>query len=302
MAFFLYFRHLHNIHITDILSFIPRSKIYQIITLSMKHMKYLFLFVLFLAFFVPESISQTLIKEKAVPETVKRRFDQKYRTAKEIKWFENEKERTYTAKFLEKGTATMAILDLTGKVIESQKNVELDKLNNKISTNLRDEYRHLEPIKATLIERGRRDKYFSIILHENMGRKKEPLVYEIQYNFQGEFITIYEPDVEEEIEEEKRDKYDESLEEDMDEMSAIKYNIDVKKSDLPSKVTKYLRNKYDLDYRYNAIKLNKDDEFGPHYYVEMKKLGEGNIHVFWFNINGKLLKQKTEDLEHTFQM
>ncbi len=259
-------------------------------------MKHLILFTLFLAFFIPESISQTLIKEKAVPSIVKRRFDQKYRSAKDIKWFENQKERTYTAKYLERGTAAMAKLELSGKIIETQKFIELDKLNNKISTNLRDEYDYLEPVKATLIERGRRDKYFSIILHENMGRKKEPLVYEIQYSFQGQFITIYEPEVEEEAEEEVQDKYDESLEENMDEMSEIEYNIDIKKSDLPSKAVKFLRNKFDLDYRYNTIQLNKDDEFGPHYYVEMKKVGEGENHLFWFNINGKLLKEKTEKL------
>lgn len=259
-------------------------------------MKHLILFVLFLAFFIPEGNSQTLIKEKAVPDIVKRRFEQKFRSANEVKWFENQKDRTYIAKYLDKGSAAMATLDLTGKILETQQNIDLDKLNNKISTHLRDNYKQLDPQKATLIERGRRDKFFSIILHESQGRKKEPLVYEIQYDFQGQFITLYEPEKVEEVEEEEVDKYDERLEENMEELSDIEYNIDINKSGLPSKAVKFLRNKFDLDYRYSTIQLNKDDEFGPHYYVEMKKVGEGNIHLFWFNIKGKLLKEKTEKL------
>jgi len=253
-------------------------------------MKHITLLILIFVLLAQNNIAQTLIKAEKLPAIVSQRFNQKFRRANDVKWFE--KDHSYTAKFNYSGIKTEASFDNNGKLTETRKMIELKELNNKIATHLRDNYKDLDPESATLIEQGRRTKYYSIVLHKSQGRKKAPLVYEIQYSFQGKFLTIYEPEIEEEVEEEKVDKFDQQLEEDMDDFDDIEYNVDVKKSDLPSKAGNLLKKRFEADYRYSTIRLNKNKKYGPHYFVEMKKLGEGVKYQFWFDINGELLKEK----------
>ena len=254
-------------------------------------MKRIILLSLVSLFLGLSGIAQTLIKADKLPAIVNQRFKQKFRRAKEVKWFENN--RTYTAKFNNSGTLTETTFDFNGTLIESRKTIELKKLNNKIATDLRKSYKDLDPISATLIEKGRRDKYYSIILHKSQGRKKAPLVYEIQYDFQGKFLTIYEPEIDEEVDADKEDKYDKKLDKEMEDFEEIEYNVDVKKSDLPSKAGNLLKKRFAADYRYRTIRLNENKKYGPHYFVEMRQLGEGVTYQFWFKTNGDLIKEKT---------
>ena len=258
-------------------------------------MKHLIIFALFLAFISTDIVAQKLVKAEEIPSLVQRRFKQKFRKAEKIKWFANEKEQLYTAKYLINGVASTATINMSGTVIKSTKVIELKELNNKIAADLKKNHRDLKAQSALLIEEGRKNKYYSIVLHKSRGRKKEPLVYEIQYDFQGKYLTMYEPEEEDIVEEEKTDKYDQQLQEEMDDLSSVEYNVDIKKSDLPSKAVNYLKKHFDRDYGYSTIRLNNDDDLGPHYYVEMRKIGQGITYQFWFNIKGKLIKKDTEE-------
>ncbi len=256
----------------------------------MKHLSFLLLFFIFAGY---STAAQELIKPSEVPSNIIRRFEQKNRNVSDTKWYRNE-HKTYTAIFIDKGNKTEITLDSGGKVIKKVQIIKLEKLNNKISTDLKKNHKDLDAISATLIEEGRNDKYYSIILHKSQGRKKAPLVYEIQYDFQGKLITMYEPEEADIIEESnKKDSYDDDLDEDLEDLEEVEYNVDIKKSGLPGPAGAYLKKRFDLDYHYPTIRLNKNQRYGPHYFVEVRKIGEGKTYQFWFDTHGNLLREKT---------
>jgi hypothetical protein len=156
----------------------------------------------------------------------------------------------------------------------------------------------LDPQEAFYIEKGRRDKYYSIILHKSQGRKKPPLVYEIQYDKQGKFLTIYEPEIEEVAEDDNTDEdFLEELDEDLSELKkGVDYDKKLSKKDLPGPAVVYLKKKHDIEYRYKLIQIQKNKKYGEHYYVELKKQGEKKKYIYYFDTKGKLLKEKVRNL------
>lgn len=258
-------------------------------------MKHLMIVLLLLAFFSQGIIAQKLIKGKNVPKLVKDRFDRTFKKAESVKWFEDDN--AFVVKFLERGNKCEATIDRTGKIVMTKKAIPLKQLSSKIADDLRKNHKKLDPQEAYYIEKGRREKYYSIILHKSQGRKKPPLVYEIQYDKQSRFLTIYEPEMkEEEPEDNKDEKFLDDLDEDLSDLEEdVDYDKKLNKKDLPGPAVAYLDKKFDIEYRYKVIKLQKNKKYGEHYYVERKKQGDDVRYLFWFDTKGKLLKEKTKN-------
>ncbi len=214
------------------------------------------LLILFVLFFFAISVTgQTLIDTKKVPAHVQKAFSRKNSRAKEVKWFEDKDNRQYTVKFKENGINCWVLTDYDGIILEKHTVVVYKGLPERIKIELKENYKNLKFASAEMIVKGRKDKYYSIIMNESQGRKKKPLVWEIQYTTQGKFLTVYEPIVDAEEAELENDKYDDIMEE---EAAALKGNVrdeKVDKKDLPTAITKYLKDNYDNEYRAKEIIL-----------------------------------------------
>lgn len=254
-------------------------------------MKKLFILLLFIAFVSQQSYSQKLIDAKKVPEVVTKRFDKSYRNAKEPKWYLVELEHDYLVKFLDNTLEYEVLFNNVGKELSSKKEVPLSKLHSKISEDIRENHRDKKVDKAYLIEKGRRDKYFSVILLKSQGRKKEPLVYDAQYNFNGSYLTLYEPELKvKPVKEEVDEKFQEEMDEDKGELKGGYTDEKISKNDLPTPAINYLSENFDIEYRYKEIYAKHNKEYGNYYYVVLKKQGEKKKYVHYFDMYGKLIK------------
>ena len=89
--------------------------------MKMKHLPFLLLFFIFAGY---NTIAQELIKQSEVPSNIIRRFEQKNRSASDIKWYRNE-HKTYTAIFIDRGNKTEITLDSGGKAIKKVQTISL---------------------------------------------------------------------------------------------------------------------------------------------------------------------------------
>ncbi len=256
-----------------------------------------FIIILFLFLFATGIQAQTkLVETKKVPEYVQKRFLRKNSRAKEIKWFEDRENRQYTVKFKEMNTNCAVVIDYDGNILEKRTDVEYSKLPERIKTALKKDYKKLKFVSAQKIEKGKKDRYYKIIMHESRGRKKAPLVWEIQYDLQGKFLTVYEPDREIADEEVRKDRYDEMMDEDVSELKTKVRDEKVSKKELPTEILTYLKENYDAEYRPKEMLIKYNSKYGQYYYIVMKKQGEKKEFVHYFDMYGKLLKKREVDL------
>lgn len=240
-------------------------------------------------------MSQKLIDAKKVPENIKKVFKRKASRAENVKWFQEGKD--YLAKYEIKKQACETHISRTGTITMMKNTVDVKKLPSSILKDLSANHRGKKIKEAFMIIKGRKDKYYSVILHERQGRKKPPLVYEVQYTLQGKFITIYEPEIKDEIvEDEGPTRFDEAVDEDIDDLKQKVKSEKVKRKDLPTKIEEYLKANYDYEYKAKEIYIESNRKYGEHYYIVMKKQGEKKEFQHWFDTKGNLLKKKVVEL------
>jgi len=255
------------------------------------------LLILFVLFFMSVSIyGQKLVDTKKVPADVQKAFKRKNSRATEIKWLEDRDKRQYTVKFKENGSDAKAIITYDRIILEKRVDVEYKKLPQKIRDELKKNYKKLKFVSAESVLKGRKDKFFSIIMNESQGRKKEPKVWEIEYTLQGKFLTVYEPELVITEEELVNDKFDTKMDEEADDLQGRVRDEAVDKKDLPTAISKYIGKHYDYEYRYKEILLKSNTKYGQYYYIVMKKQGEKKEFVHYFDTTGKLLKLDEVDL------
>ena len=255
------------------------------------------LLILFVLFFLGQSMfAQTLIDTKKVPANVQKAFKRKNSRAKDIKWFEDRDNRQYTVKFTENTVKCWVITNYDGIVLEKHSDMSYKQLPERIRSELKKNYKNLKFASAEVVVKGRKDKYYSIMMNESQGRKKKPLVWEIQYTTQGKFLTVYEPVRNAEEAELENDKYDDIMDEEADELKGKVRDEKVDKKDLPTAITKYLKDNFDNEYRAKEITLKSNSKYGQYYYIVMKKQGEKKEFIHYFDTYGKLLKKKEVDL------
>jgi len=247
--------------------------------------------LLFVAFFFSMGLwAQKAIDTKKVPSATQKAFKRKNSRSTDVKWFEDRDNRLYHVKFKENGSPAEVIITYDNKIIEKKTDVAYKMLPSKIRENLKKDYKKLKFHKATLIVKGRKDKYYSIIMHESQGRKKAPKVWEIQYTLQGKLLTVYEPEEEIVEEEYQADRYEETLDAEATELQGKVRDEKVSKKELPTGITSYMEKHYDYEYRYKEILLKTNAKYGQYYYIVMKKQGEKVKYVHYFDTMGKLIK------------
>lgn len=253
--------------------------------------------VLLLAFLLigATAFSQKLIDTKKVPDNVQRTLKKKASRATEIKWFKEGK--NYIAKYKMQDQASEAHIDWEGKLTLLKTKVDPRKLPKSIQSDLAKRHKKKKIYEAYSIVKSRKDKYYSIILHESQGRKKEPKVYEVQYTLQGKYITTYEPEIEIGKEESTGPtKFDKDVDKDMDKLKERVRDEEIKRSDLPSKIETYLQENFDYEYVAKEIFIKSNTKYGQYYYVVMKKQGEKKKFIHYFDLKGNLIKKRVEKL------
>ena len=257
-------------------------------------MKAKILLLVLMTAFAP-AFGQKLIDSKKVPDAVKRTFKRKASRATEVKWFQ--KGHDFTAKYVINKMPAEAHITYEGKLTMLKTKVDPKKLPTAAQKDLRERYKRLKIYEVYNIVKSKRDKYYSVILHKSQGRKKPPLVYEVQYTLQGKFITAYEPDVEDNTQADTGpDKFDKDVDKDMDKLRKTVRDEKVKRKDLPTAIDDYLKNNFNYEYRPKDILLKSNSKYGQYYYIVMKKQGEKKEHRLWFDMYGKLLKKRVVDL------
>ncbi len=255
------------------------------------------LLLLFIAFFFTVSLwAQKAIDTKKVPAATQKAFKRKNSRSTDVKWFEDRDKRLYTVNFKENGSPAEVIITYDNKIIEKKSDVEYKMLPSKIRENLKKAYKKLKFHKAKLIVKGRKDKYYSIIMHESQGRKKAPKIWEIQYTIQGKLLTVYEPEEEIVEEEYEADRYEQHLDAETGELQGKVRDEKVSKKELPTGITSYMKKHYDYEYKYKEILLKSNSKYGQYYYIVMKKQGEKVKYVHYFDTMGKLIKVKEVSL------
>jgi hypothetical protein len=256
------------------------------------------IFVLLLLFIGTSTFAQKLIDTKKVPSEVQRSFKRKASKAKEIKWFQVSKQ-IYLVKYKMGEWPAEAEFNREGTMLSLKQEIDPAKLPGKIQNELRQKHRDKKVFKAFNITKGRKDKYYSIILHKKQGRKKPPLVYEAQYSLAGKFITLWEPEVKNPQQATgpvRKTKFDEDVEEDVDELKERVRDEKISRKDLPSAAGKYLDDNFDYEYKAKEVLIKNNKKYGQYYYVVMKKQGEKKEHILYFDYKGNLLKKKVVDL------
>lgn len=232
--------------------------------------------------------AQKLIKADEVPYEVVKRFEKKFRGAKQVKWFKVERV-NYLVKFNMGEYKGEANIDRNAVMTKSKVEIAPERLPNRAYTYLKENHRRKKIENVYSWTEGRKDQYFVVVLHESQGRKAAPLVYEVQFDRSGGYLTIFTPDVADK-EEEDDDRFIERIENEEEE--AISEDMVIRKKDLPTGVIDYLGDNYNYEYKEKEIVLKTTKKYGQVYYIVMKKQGERINHVHYFNLEGKLLQKK----------
>lgn len=259
-------------------------------------MKKKLLLILFLIGAVA-SYGQKLIDEKNVPKEIISVFKKKMPGSTEAKWFQ--KDQIFTVKYMSKEYPGEAQFTREGVILMTKLGIDPETLPASVQTDLAKTQKGKRIHEAFLITKGKKEKYYSIILHEKQGRKQEPLVYEAHYTMQGKLITIYEPQIEEETvedQEEKPSKFSKEVDEEVEELKEKVKDEKISRKDLPSEAESYLTENFDHEYRAKEILVKSNSEYGQYYEVIMKKQGEKIEHILLFDYKGNLLKRKEVQL------
>lgn len=249
------------------------------------------IFMLSLLIFSISVFSQTLMEEAKVPKPVKEAFKKKAAKATEVKWYKVKE--GFMVKCIFAGQEEETTFTKAGEIVKYKVKMDAEKLPKIILEDLKAKHKKKEIVEVYIVSEGKKEKYYSIILHEKEKKKDEPKVYEILYSDRGKFITIYEPEEEvvtTEEEEVKEDKTDVKIEEEAENLAGEVDGEKVKPKDLPTPILEYMKTTYSYEYQYKVCQIVQHETHGESYYIIMKKQGEKKQFVHYFDTNGKLLE------------
>jgi hypothetical protein len=255
--------------------------------------KILLLLIVIVGLSVFESTAQTLIKEEDVPENVRFTFERRYKRAEKVKWFKVDK-RNFIVKYESADGEAEVHIDRDGVISLTKTKVDETQIPSRALDYLRENHRRLRVHKVYFIERGRRDRFYQVFLHESQGRKKPPKVYEVQFDNSGRYITTFYPEYEPEEEELEPTEFAEEIDEDLDELQEVEEELDVSIKEIPSKASIYLKENFDYEYSDKICRIINHEEHGRVYYIVMKKQGEKVSYAHYFDLKGNLIEKFTE--------
>lgn len=236
--------------------------------------------------------AQELIKEEDVPENVKRSFERRNKRATQIKWFKVDK-KNYLVKFNGRYGKSEVSIDRDGVIDQTVSESSEDDLPSRAFEYLRENHRRKKIHEVNYVQRGRKDRFYKVILHERQGRKKPPKVYEVQFDHSGRYITTFLPEPEDDAPEDiGKTDFMEDIDEDLEELSEKEEEIEVDIKEIPTPASEYIDKNYNYEYSPQVCKIITSEEFGRVYYIVMKKQGDKTRHVHYFDLKGKLLKKE----------
>lgn len=231
--------------------------------------------------------SQDTLNTKEVPEEVIMSFERRNRGVENTVWvkeddmfvvsYENRygkpEAKYYTEEGeLEKTVQTLDVRDIRRNMIEY----------------IDENHRMYDPYAMYYIEKGRRDRYYSIMMHHR--KAENPPDTEIQFDQSGRFISImnlYIPDDKKEDPEIDPD-FAEQVDSEAYNLSETVDEKEVKKKDLPSNVLDYIETMYPYPFRMQSANLMNSED-GPVYIIIMKEQGDDFHYKLTFSHDGEIM-------------
>lgn len=238
--------------------------------------------------------STKVILEKDVPELVLKDFNRKYSRAQEVVWLKDGDK--YISNYYLYDEKCKNIYKKDGTLEKVIKEVFYNDLRPNIHDYMNEHYKYLKIDSCFLVEEGRKNRYYRIVGYEKV-RGVDPEDYpvtEIQFTSIGQFLTAILPDPidndnDEYIDEDFKEEVEEEMQEGTFENSG---DQNITKKELPSTALEYLALNFDYDWRYDVVQIRETEEWGQVYYVKMKLEGNKDYVEHYFDIKGKLLKDK----------
>lgn len=231
------------------------------------------------------------LKKSEVPDVVLESFERRNRNAGQTIWTRDGENYvvTYTNRYKKE---VEKYYTEEGELIKTVQKEDLDEIRSSMLEYIDDNYGKYRPYEAYYVEKGRRDRYYKILMHHK--KADDPPETEIQFDQSGNFITIfnlYIPEDEDKEEEEIDEDFAEELDEDADELAQRVNEKEVKKKELPTSALKYINDNYPYPFRMKKAQL-KNSSRGPIYDVKMKQQGEDFFIRLKFTNNGKIFSDK----------
>lgn len=251
-------------------------------------MKFNYLLLLLLIPFVTNG--QDTLKTKEVPENVRESFERRNRRVENTVWVK-EGDKFIVSYENRRGEKENKYYNEQGEMEKMVQKQHIDNIRDNMMEYIEKNYPYYEPYELYYIEKGRRDRYYSIYMRHK--KPDNPPKTEIQFSKSGQFITIknlYIPEKKEEEEDKLDEDFAEKVKQDTDELKTVEEG-EVKKKNLPSNILDYIEEFYPYPYRMKSANLKNTDE-GPIYIVIMKIQGKDHHYKLTFNYNGKNLKDE----------
>ncbi|MFO8054347.1 MAG: PepSY-like domain-containing protein [Bacteroidales bacterium] len=234
--------------------------------------------------------AQDTLKTKEVPDIVVQNFERRNRGVENTIWLK-ENDKFLVSYETRRGEEETKYYTKTGELEKTVKIIPLDELRSNMLEYIDSEFRNYTPYKAYYIEKGRRDRYYSILMHHR--KADDPPDTEIQFDQSGRFLTVenlYFP--EENTEEPEIDAdFAEQVDTDVSEISAVEYGESVKLKELPSKALDYIQQVYPRPFRVKKATVEKL-KGKPIYEVFVKKQGDDYYYALHFTFDGELLSDE----------
>ncbi|MFW6019021.1 MAG: hypothetical protein ACOCPM_00425 [Bacteroidales bacterium] len=250
-------------------------------------MKYNWLLLLLLIPFAMHG--QDTLKTKEVPENVRQSFERRNRNAENTVWVK-ENDNYIVSYENRRGVKKNKHYNKKGEMEKMVQKQSLDNIRDNMMEYIDDNYPKYKPYEVYYIEKGRRDRYYSIYMHHK--KADDPPNTEIQFNQSGQFITVenlYIPDDEKEDPEIDED-FAAEVDRETEDLKRIEERK-VKKKNLPSNILEYIDELYPHPYRMKSARLKNTDK-GPMYIVIMKIQGKDHHYKLTFDFNGDIQKDE----------
>lgn len=238
--------------------------------------------------------AQDTLRTSEVPDIVVNNFERRNRGVENTVWFKEDDHFlvSYTTR---RGDEETKYYDENGRLQRTVQKVPVSDIRSNMMDYIRSEYRNYRVQRAYFIEDGRRDRYFSIIMHHR--HASDPPETEIQFDQSGRFITIvnlYIPEDDDKEEEEFDPAFARQLEADDLKVTEDLIGQEVRRRELPTKALQHIRDNYPRPpYRMESAIIDRSPR-GPIYNVVLKIQGEDHHFRLKFLFNGELISDEKE--------
>lgn len=234
--------------------------------------------------------AQDTLKTSDLPTDVKRNFERRNRNIDGEVWLKDSNNYLVTYEN-RRGYKESKYYDKTGELLKTVQKQPVEEIRSSMMDYIDENYGRYEPYEMYFIEKDRRERYYSILMHHK--KADDPPETEIQFDQSGRFITIYNlyiPD-KEKVEPEIDEDFAEQVDEEAERLSTTIREREVKKKNLPSSVLDYVEEAYPYPFRMKSSRLTNSPD-GPLYIIIMKEQGDDFYYKLTFNYSGEIVSDE----------